>query len=307
MNRTRNSVCLGIIALSALGTACKQQVNDVLAVENAESENAITMSAAAVQSLSQSSATAGKSIVSYDEFKTLLKQAKFVVVPIGNSGGLYSESAGAVVEQELALIFSMARGRKTMVLMDFNHEGKPLLDINRAVSEVTKSLGNGLIRVGMTSKKVLDGKYAPNALPEIKNLMVSSADDYDTGFHPLVVRTAAHLPEIAIEVAILGGGQISEKQGQAWISAVANGIRNVKVVLDIELMTGKAEKYYNAAARLADANYAVLQKALANGSAMIFRNGQKLMQMPTQDELKMLISKADEVAAAAKAAAAAPK
>jgi hypothetical protein len=190
---------------------------------------------------------------------------------------------------DLGTIFGQARGR-VAVLMDFNHEANALLDINRAVSEAPGA-NKVAAWMGMTSKKVLDGKYAPNPIATIKDVMVSSADDYDTGFHQVFAGMVRSFRKTNFTVPIMGGGQITEKQGQQWISAMAQGQSNIKIVMDISLDAGKPAKAYNAAVRLLKANYVALQKGLSTGQVQLFKNGVALQQMPSQAEIAEILSR----------------
>jgi hypothetical protein len=296
-----SSVCavsVASVVVSGGVVSCKPSTSN-LSSEIAPSTD-LVMTAEVAKGLKQGSALADKSVLTKDEFIAQLGSEALVIIPIGNSGGLYSEAAGAFVMQELGQVFAMAGTKKTMLLMDFNHEKKPLLDINRAASEASASLN--IDRVGMTSRKVLNSDYTPNVLSEIKQVLVSNADDYDTGFHQMVSAMASQMKNTQFIVPILGGGGITEKQGQAWFDALKSGAQNIQIVLDVELLTGRLDKYYNASVRLALTNYDALRAGVTQGTTKLFRKGVPLTQVPAQAELEVIRAEVDKIVADAKAA-----
>jgi hypothetical protein len=289
-------LALGVVSVGVV--SCKPAASKVSSEATASTDPVMTAEVA--RSLKQAGALAEKKVLTKDEFVAQLATEALVIVPIGNSGGLYSDAAGAAVIKELGYVFSMVGTKKTMLLMDFNHEKKPLLDINRAASEA--SAGLSIDRVGMTSRKVLNGDYEPNVIPEITQILVSNADDYDTGFHQMVSVMASQMTKTQFVVPILGGGTITQKQGQAWFDALKRGSPNIQIILDLELLTGRLDKYYNASARLCRANYDVVQAGMAKGVIKLFRKGEPLAQVPAQTELEAIVVEADKIVADAKAA-----
>ena len=258
------------------------------------------MTPAAARALANGSLLVKKTILKGSDVFAQFGKSTDVIVPIGNSGGLYSETAGVAAKSVLQKVLGWTGDRVT-VLMDFNHENNKLYDINRLFDEVSKGLP--FERIGMTTSKVLnDRKYPPNAIEDISRILVADAKDYDTGFHTLFATVSKRYRNTKFTVPVLGGGAISESQGQAWINALKAGNKNVHMVLDIELMTGKPLKYYNAALRLSIANYDTLLKGMAQGNVKLFRNGKMLSSMPSRDELQVMFREVQKVVDAAKIA-----
>jgi hypothetical protein len=259
------------------------------------------MSSVEARALPNGPLLASKSVLNIGDVYRHISNSADVIVPIGPSGALYSESAAVAAKSTLELVFGWFL-RKTTILMDFNHEAAKLYDINRLFDEVSKinHLTGGLPmeRIGMTTSKVLkDSKYPPNPLEDIKQVLVANAEGYDTGFHTLFASVVNKYKKTNFNVPILGGGAISESQGQAWINALKAGNKNVRIILDINLMAGKPAKYYNAALRLTIANYDVLLSGLSKGNVKMFSNGRGLLTMPSRAELEAMLKEVEEVVA----------
>ncbi len=88
-------------------------------------------------------------------------------------------------------------------------------------------------------------------------------------------------------MVVIGGGSISETQGQSWVDVLNDS--NVVLTLEIASEAGNPKKNYNAAARLLDTNYSKLKSLFSRKRLMLTREGEILKRFPSENEVKDLI------------------
>lgn len=230
-------------------------------------------------------------VTSLEGLERLVKDQKNIVIPIGNSGGLYTSKAGENAKKVLA------RLPKGAWILDFNTEAKELdkgsgvvlPDINSLAAEVAVKDQ----MYGMTTSKALDSEYKPNILKAFADevdprpVAVSLVDNWDTGFHGKLADWATRKRNIDFNVVIIGGGQISETQGQSWVDVLNDS--NIVLTLEIASEAGIQKKNYNAAARLLNTNYSKLKSLFSKKRLMLTREGEILKRFPSENEVKELI------------------
>jgi hypothetical protein len=228
--------------------------------------------------------------------QVILKKEKKVVIPLGNSGALYTPESGVQAKKVLETMPSGAAW-----LLDFNTEAKKYdkgsdeiyPDINSLVAEVASESR----MFGMTTQKALESEWEPNVLNAFKNrklggsgqpVAVSEVDNWDTGFHSKLATWSSEVRSMEFHVVIIGGGKISQTQGQSWID-VAKDQSNIFLTLEIGVQSGNAQKHYNASARLLKDNYASLKKVYNAKRLVIVKEGRGLTSFPSERELEELI------------------
>ena len=234
----------------------------------------------------------GLNATSLKRMQVLLRKEKNIVIPIGNSGALYTPESGEQAKKVLEGVPSDGAW-----LLDFNTEAKKFdkasdkiyPDINSLVSEVASQSR----MFGMTTQKALESEYEPNVLkafkaPSNRPVAVSLVDDWDTGFHSELADWAREVRSQEFHVVIIGGGKISKNQGQSWID-VAKDQSNIFLTLEIGVQSGNPQKHYNASARLLKDNYASLKKVYNAKRLVIVKEGRRLTSFPSEREIEELI------------------
>jgi hypothetical protein len=234
----------------------------------------------------------GLNATSLKGMKAILRKEKSIVIPIGNSGALYTPEFGEIA---MKVLEGMPSGGAW--LFDFNTEAKKFdkasdkiyPDINSLAAEVASKSKT----YGMTTQKALESEYEPKVLeafkaPSNRPVAVSLVDDWDTGFHRELADWAKEVRTREFHVVIIGGGEISQTQGQSWIDA-AKDQSNIFLTLEIGAQSGNPKKHYNASARLLKDNYASLKKVYNAKRLVIVKEGRGLTSFPSEREIEELI------------------